>query len=141
MKRSRFLLVSLLVVVVLMLVAVSFEIGQRVRPLNRDDRSVAYSVAYTKAMLAVTHYRYYGYIAEYLEKKCYDDALTMAKEQRNLQMDLLAKNLGRTGNDPSLLQYIKLREPELLTHVLAGHIPEVRTYTTKCILETGDVAP
>lgn len=48
-----------------------------------------------------------------MEKKCYDAALTEAKEMRNAQVVLLADNLTRTGNDPALLEYIKLRDAEL----------------------------
>lgn len=67
-----------------------------------------------------------------MEKKCYDAALTEAKEMRNAQVVLLADNLTKTGNDPALLEYIKLRDAELLKSVLAGHVPELRTYTTTC---------
>jgi hypothetical protein len=51
---------------------------------------------------------------------------------RDLQVVLLAENLRATGNDPNLLAYIRPRDPELLKSVLAGHTPELQTYTTTC---------
>jgi hypothetical protein len=102
--------------------------GRRTRHLNHDDGDVYH----TQVLLAFGHYKSYGSIAALLEKKCYDAALTEAKEKRNLQVVLLADNLRATGNDPTLLEYIKLRDPELLKSVLAGHTPELRTYTTTC---------
>jgi hypothetical protein len=90
-------------------------------------------VYYTQAMLAFGHYKFYGRIADYLGKKCYDAALTDAQHMRDEQVVLLAENLRRAGNDPTLLAYIKLRDPELLKSVLAGHTPEQETYTTTCL--------
>jgi len=127
MSRSRFLLVLLLVLLGLGLVAGSYEIGQRTRQSNNNS-----GVHYVQASLAFGHYKSYGSIAALLEKKCYDAALTEAKKMRDLQVVLLAENLRATGNDPNLLEYIKLRDPELLKSVLAGHTPELRTYTTTC---------
>jgi hypothetical protein len=95
---------------------------------NREDGGIYF----TQAMLAFGHYTTYAKIAAELEKKCYDAALTDARELKNLQAVLLADNLRATGNDPSLLEYIKLRDAELLKSVLAGHVPEVRPYTTIC---------
>ena len=123
MSRSRFLLVIGLVVVGLVLVAGAYEMGLRMRPLKHDTTGVAY----TQAMLAFAHYKSYGYIADYLERKCYDAALTEAKEMRDAQVVLLADNLQQTRNDPSLLEYIRFRDPELLKSVLAGHVPELPT--------------
>jgi hypothetical protein len=51
---------------------------------------------------------------------------------QNLQVVLLSDNLKRTKNDPELLEYVRRRNPELLKAILAGHIPELRTYTTSC---------
>jgi len=96
--------------------------------LSQDDSGVYY----TQAMLAFADYKDYGSIADYLEKKCYDAALTRAKQVRDAQVVLLAENLRATGNDPTLLEYIKLRDPELLKSVLAGHTPELRTETMTC---------
>jgi hypothetical protein len=123
MSRSRFLLVTLLVVVGLALVAGAYEMGLRTRPLNRDP----YGIYYVQASLAFAHYTSYGSIADYLERKCYDAALAEAKEMRDAQVVLLADNLQRTRNDPSLLEYIRFRDPELLKSVLAGHVPELPT--------------
>ena len=128
MSRSRLLLVALLVLVTLALVAGSYQLGRRMRYSNQDNGGVYY----TQAMLAFGHYTIYGKIAAELEKKCYDAALIDAREMKNLQTILLADNLRATGNDPSLLEYIKLRDAELLKSVLAGHVPEARPYTTTC---------
>lgn len=123
MSRSRFLLALLLPVAGLVLAVGSYEIGSHTRKLKHDDSGVYV----TQAMLAFAHYKTYGYIADYLERKCYDAALTMAKEQKYAQVVLLAENLQRTQNDPSLLEYIRFRDPELLKSVLAGRVPELPT--------------
>lgn len=128
MRRSRFLLFILLVVVGLVLVAGSYEMGLRMRPLKHDITGVAY----TKAVLAFAHYQRYGDIADYLEKKCYEDALSVAKFMRDTQIVIVADNLRRTGNDPTLLEYIKFRDPELLKSVLAGNAPEPQPVWTTC---------
>ena len=52
-------------------------------------------------------------------------ALSEAKEMRDGQVVLLADNLRRTGNDPTLFEYIRFRDPELLGSILAGHMPEL----------------
>ena len=126
MSRSKVLLVVSLVLANLALVAGSYELGRRVHH-SKDG-----GIYFTQAMLAFGHYTTYGKIAAELEKKCYDAALTDAREMKNLQAVLLADNLRATENDPSLLEYIKLRDAELLKSVLAGHTPEVRPYTTTC---------
>jgi hypothetical protein len=128
MSHSRFLLITVLVLGSLALLVGSYEMGRRTQ-LSHDDSGVYY----TQAMLAFGHYKVYGSIADYLEKKCYDAALTLAQHMRDEQVVLLADNLRRTGNDPTLLEYIKLRDPELLKSVLAGHTPELRTETTTCL--------
>jgi hypothetical protein len=128
MSRARFLLVAGLVLSSLVLLVGSYEIGRRTQ-LHHDDGGVYY----TQAVLALGHHNFYGSIADYLEKKCYDAALTQAKQLRDTQVVLLADNLRATGNDPTLLEYIKVRDPELLKSVLAGHKPELRTETWTCI--------
>jgi hypothetical protein len=129
MSRSRLLLVTLLVVAGLVLVAASYEMGRRMQLVNRNDRSLAY----TKAVLAFAHYKHYADIADYLEQKCYDDAVTMARFMRDSEKSLVAANLRRTANDPTLLEYIKFRDPELLKSVLAASTPEPQPITTRCV--------
>lgn len=126
---SRLVLVLSLVLLSLGLLAVAYESGQRMH--HRDDSRVYY----TQAMLAFGHYKNYGTIAAELEWKCYNDALTNAKEMKKLQIVLLSENLRKTGNDPSLLDYIKLRDADLLKSVLAGHVPELEPYGTNCAPE------
>lgn len=116
MSRSRYLLVILLALVGLALLVGSYEIGRRMRP-----HGYTY---YVQASLAFGHYQEYRIITDFLEKKCYQDALTQAKYMRDLQVSLVAENLRLTGYDPTLLEYIKLRDPELLKSVSAGHTPE-----------------
>jgi len=128
MSVSRwFLVISL---VLLSLVSAAAAVSNRAAGSEEppDDGGVYY----TQAMLAFGHYTRYGTIATELEKKCYDAALTEAREMRNSQVVILADSLRRTGNDPSLLEYIKLRDANLLKSVLSGHTPEVRPYTTTC---------
>jgi hypothetical protein len=128
MSRSKLYLITSLVLLNLALVAAAYYIGRRTH--ERSDR--ARNGSYTQAILAFTHYRMYSQIATELEKKCYEAALTNASEMKKLQISLLAEHLRRTGNNPDLVEYLKLRDPELLQSVLAGHIPEPQSYTTHC---------
>jgi hypothetical protein len=131
MSPSRSILVVSLVLLNLVLVAGAYQIGRRVQK-NRDDVGL-YS---TQAMLAFGHYKLYGIITGYLEKKCYDAALTEARDMRNGMIVIFADNLRRTGNDPDLLEYVRLRDADLLKSVLAGHTPDLptpsRPITTSC---------
>ena len=128
MSRPRFLLVIVLVLGGVGLLVGSYEMGRRTH-LSHDGGGVYY----TQAVLAFAHYKTYSKIATELEKKCYDAALKDASETKEEQMALLANNLRRTGNDPTLLEYIKFRDPELLKFVLAGHTPEPGPITTTCL--------
>lgn len=128
MTPSTLILGASLVVLSFALVAAAYQIDRQAHLLPRD----ASGVAWVQASLAFAHYKEYGTIAYELENKCYDAALTNARELKNAQIFILAENLRRTGNDASLLAYIKLRDPELLKSVLAGHVPELRPYRTWC---------
>jgi hypothetical protein len=99
--------------------------------MRSSDRAEA-SVSFTQAMLAFGHYMTYSKIASELEKKCYDAALTDAKEMRNLQITLLADNLRASGNNQDLVDYVRLRDPDLLKAIQSGRVPEPRSYTTTC---------
>jgi len=103
-------------------------LGQRTRHSNQDDGGIYF----TQATLAFGHYTSYSRIAGLLEKKCYDAALTVAREMRNLQVVLLSDNLRAAENDPSLLEYIKSRDPDLLKSIQSGYKPELRPYATTC---------
>jgi hypothetical protein len=127
MSSSRLVLVISLVLISLVFVAAAYQIGRRVQ-MSSDDRGFFNA----QATLAFGHYRMYGTIATELEKKCYDAALTEARQMRNSQIVILADSLRRTGNDAKLLEYIRLRDADLLKSVLAGHTPELRTYMTTC---------
>lgn len=83
-------------------------------------------------MLAFGHHAFYENIESFLTQKCYDAALTEARELKNLQLTLLAENLRASSNDPKLVAYIKLRDPKLLETVQAGRLPELKPYTTTC---------
>lgn len=83
-------------------------------------------------MLAFGDYKFYERIESMLVRKCYEAALTEAREQKVLQLRLLSENLRMSGNDPQLMGYIKLRDPKLLETVLAGRVPEPKPYSTTC---------
>lgn len=117
-----------ILVAILVLIVASFEAGQWAHDMYRDDSGIYY----TQAMLAFGHYTSYGRIKYSLEHKCYDAALTDAKELQNLQIRLISDSLRATNNNPELLEYIRLRNPELLKAILAGDIPKQRSYTTTC---------
>lgn len=125
--RSK-LLTALIVVLVTATVAIlSFRYGASLSVANETA-----SVAYTQAQIAFGHYKFYERIESLLERRCYEAAMTEAKELKRLQAVLVSDNLRRTGNDQDLIEYLKLRDPALLDTVLAGKTPEPRTYTTTC---------
>lgn len=128
MVWSKLRVIILFVLINLIVAAASFGAGWQMKRMKPDESGVYY----TQAMLAFGHYTSYERIKVFLERKCYDAALMDAREMQNLQMVLLADNLRGTGNDPELLEYIKARNPDLLKAILAGKIPELRSYTTTC---------
>jgi hypothetical protein len=83
-------------------------------------------------MLAFGRYKFYERIESMLLRKCYEAALTEARELKALQISLVSENLRAAGSGPELTEYIKIRDPELLKTVLAGPIPEPKPYTTTC---------
>jgi len=123
MFRSRFVIVTAIGVLFFGLLVAAYRFGQWHK---HGD------VHYTQAMLAFANYKTYALITDYLEKKCYEAALTEARETRNLQVRLLADNFREAGNKPKLLAYIKVRDPQLLNSVQSGQVPEVRPFTTTC---------
>jgi hypothetical protein len=125
MNRSRLLLIVPLVVVLALVAAGAYETGRRMRPHSR-----IYEI---QASLAFGHYKNYRIVADLLEQKCYDDALSFATYMRDLEKYVVAENLRRTGNDPTLLEYIRFRDAELLKSVLAGHAPAPQPITTRCV--------
>lgn len=128
MTRSKLIAVILVALGTIAVAAMSFEAGRRMANARSDEGEVYY----TQAMLAFGHYVSYEWINDLLERKCYEAALMVTKDMQNSQVVLLADNLKKTRNDPELLEYVQLRNPELLKSILAGHIPELRTYTTSC---------
>jgi hypothetical protein len=126
MFRSRFVIVTVLGILFFGLLVAAYRFGQS----HMQER-----VHSTKAMLAFAHYTTYSIITNYMEKKCYEAALTEAREMRNFQVRLLADNLREAGKDPALLAYIKLRDPQLLTLVLSGQIPEEHSFTMTCLYD------
>ena len=123
MQRSESVVVIALVTLSLVLAGAAYQLGR-----SRGHRDVYR----TQAILAFAHYRFYASIADDLEKMCYEVALAEAKGHRDEQIVLFADNLRKTGNDPGLLAYFRLREPALLKSVLSGHTPELRSFSTTC---------
>lgn len=106
---------------------VSYEFGQwSQRRLSGRD------VYFVQATLAFAHYKSYERIKQFLERNCYEAALKDATEMKNSQVVLLSDNLRATEYDQELLEYVNLRDPELLKNVLAGQVPELRSYDTPC---------
>jgi hypothetical protein len=123
MLRSKTVVVVALIALSLMLTGGAYQLG-----LHRGRRGVYR----TQAILAFAHYKFYGIIADYLEKKCYDAALAEAKGLRDEQAFLFADNLRDTGNDPHVMAYVRFQDPEFLKSVLAGHTPKMRPFSTTC---------
>lgn len=132
MLRSRLSYILLIVLAFLVVVVVAFKVGQMTGRTSEDQgESIVFR---TQAMLAFAHYSSYERIRGFLERKCYEAALTDAIQTRNLQMKLLAENLKRIGGrDQELLEYIRDRNPQLLKEIEAGRIPELQSYTTTCL--------
>jgi hypothetical protein len=134
MNRSKLWFVTLLVLVGIALVAGSYVLGRRTQTAHNRASDAAFGASHAQAIVAFANYKEYGYIAEFLEQKCYDDALVTAKNDRDEQVRLLARNLRRTGNDPRLIGYLQQQDPELLKSILAGHISDqMPPYTTRCV--------
>jgi len=83
-------------------------------------------------MLAFGHHKFYEQIESLLVRKCYEAALTEARELKNLQITLVSENLRANDNDPELMEYVRTRDPKLLEAVVAGRVPELKPYTTTC---------
>jgi hypothetical protein len=99
----------------------------------QDGHQTNGDVRFVQATLALLHYKSYERIEALLNGKCFDDARTVAREMKKSQMVLLSENLRATGHDQELLDYVKLRDPQLLKDVLAGHLPELKPYETSCV--------
>jgi hypothetical protein len=127
MGRLKFIWVILIILGSIALAFVSFRYG-----LHAQQSEENRNMAYVQATLALAHYKTNERIESLLLRKCYEAALTEARELKNLQVTLLYENLRATENHPELVEYIKIRDPKLLEIVLAGRVPEPKPYTTKC---------
>jgi hypothetical protein len=127
MNRQKVIWVVSIIVAGIAVAYASFLYGLRAQytELNR-------SLAHVQATLAFAHYKGYQRLESLLMRKCYDAALTQARGLINEQLRLLADNLRETGNDPELVEYIKLRDAKALEIVLTGRVPEAKPYTTYC---------
>ena len=123
MPRSRAIFIVALFAVCLVIAVAAYQLGR-----HRGHRDVYR----TQAILAFGHYKYYAYIADYLEKRCYDAALAVATGLRDEQISLFADNLRRTGDDPGVLAYVRFQDPEFLKSVQSGHTQEMKPFTTTC---------
>ena len=95
----------------------------------RDDK---FNIAYVQTTLAFAHYDGYQQIESLLLRKCYEAALTQAQGLKNEQLVLMHENLRATGDDPDLVEYLKVRDPKVLEALLAGRVPELKPWTTTC---------
>lgn len=101
-----------------------FIVGGWTAFLHESEISSAQS-NFTKTMLTTGHYKFYGQIADYLERNCPEAALTQARMLRDSQAYLVAENLKDSQNDPELLEYIESKAPELLKAIQNGNIPKL----------------
>jgi hypothetical protein len=141
MGRLKFVWALLIVLAAVVVASVSFRYGAQVQRAE-ENHNLAYAqvqraeenhnLAYAQAILAFGHYKSYERVESLLAQKCYEAAITDARELKNLQLTLLSRNLHATDNAPELMEYIKLRDPKVLETVVAGRVPEPRTYTTTC---------
>ena len=116
-----------IVVAAVVVALVSFRYG--VHAARTEENR---SLASTQAMLAFGHHKFYEQIESLLVRKCYEAALTEARELKNLQITLVSENLRANDNDPELMEYVRTRDPKLLEAVVAGRVPELKPYTTTC---------
>jgi hypothetical protein len=92
----------------------------------------SHALAHTQTVLAVGHFRSYEQIESLIERKCFEVALTEARELKNLQVTLASENLRATGNDPDLIEYMRARAPKLHEAISSARLPPLKTYTTTC---------
>ena len=107
MVRAKFVWSVLIAVAAIVVVAVSYWYGAYAQR-RAEDRNLADA----QATLAFGHYKSYEGIESLLLRECYEAALTEIRGLKNLQITLVSDNLRRTGNDPELLEYIKVRDPK-----------------------------
>ena len=91
-----------------------------------------HTLAHAQAMVAFAHYKTLERIEFLLAHKCYDAALTEARGHKNAELVLLSENLAATGNDPGLMEYIKVRDPKVVQVILSRRLPDLRPFTTEC---------
>jgi hypothetical protein len=126
MGRLKFIWLILIILAGIVVAFVSFRYG-----LHAQPSAEKHNMTYAQATLAFAHYKTNERIESLLLRRCYEAALTEARELKNLQVTLLYENLVRTENDPELVEYIKIRDLKLET-VLAGRVPALKPYTTTC---------
>ena len=127
MNRPKVKTVASIVAVAIASAAISFWYG-----VHSEQTDQSRSLAYTQALLAFGHHKFYERIESLLARKCYEAALTEARELKNLQITLVSENLRANDNDPELMEYVRTRDPKLLEAVVAGRVPELKPYTTTC---------
>lgn len=122
-RTHTLLLITLIVVSLILIGTATYQLGLH------HGRERVYR---TQAILAFGHYTQDGWLIGLLEKKCYEDALAMAKLLRGNEASLFADNLRSAGNDPDVMTYVRRRDPELLSSALSGHIPGPGAIETRC---------
>ena len=127
MHRPAVKIIALIVVVAIVSAGMGFWYAVHI---ERSDEKR--SLAYTQALLAFGHYKFYERIESLLAQTCYPAALTEARELKHLQLWLVSDNLQVSGNDHELLEYIRIRDPKVLETISAGRVSEPKPYTTTC---------
>jgi hypothetical protein len=78
----------------------------------RKDREVAH-LAVAQGTLAFNHYKDFQEIEQFIEQKCYEQALADAKFNKDSELMRLADYL-RDAKSPGLEKYVNDRDPGLL---------------------------
>jgi hypothetical protein len=127
MGRPEFIRTVVIALVGIVAAFVSYRYG-----VQGEQATQKYSVAYAQATVALADYKALERIESLVQRKCYEAALTEAREQKHLQVKLLSDNLSATENAPELVEYIKVRDSKVLEAVQGGRIPEPEPYATTC---------
>jgi hypothetical protein len=112
-------------VATLAVAAASFYAASRI--YHKNEHRV---LADVQATLAFGYYKDCERIESMLQGKCYEAALTEVRDQKSLQRWLVSENLRDSRNDPGLIHYIELRDPDMLATLSSAQMPQARRVAT-----------